>query len=292
MIYAAIDIGSNAGRLLIGNVVDTNGTSAVKKISLTRVPLRLGEDVFTVKKIPASKIKMLVKTLKAYKLLMEVYNIKIYRACATSAMREAANREQVIAIVKRETGIKLEIISGQEEANLLFSIFDIQKLEKNKSYLYIDVGGGSTEISLLENGKMVKSKSFKLGTLRILKGKVNPDKWLKLKEWVTTLNPQHKEIIAVGTGGNINRILKMNGGNGKDQVHFNDIKRTKALLETYSLEDRIAKLGLRPDRADVIIPAADIYLAVMKYAGVSKIIVPKVGLTDGMIYSLSKKRRK
>ena len=292
MIYAAIDIGSNAGRLLIGNVVNEAGVANIKKFSLTRVPLRLGEDVFTNKRISAKRIKMLIKTIKAYKLLMEVYDIHGFRACATSAMREALNGAEVIAKVKKETGIKLELINGDVEANLIFSTFDTLKFEKKKSYLYIDVGGGSTEVSLIENGKRVASQSFKIGTLRILKGKVTKERWTQLKDWVKTLNPSHKQISAIGTGGNINRILKINRGDESNEIEYRDIKRIQQYIASYSLRDRINKLGLRPDRADVIVPAADIYLAIMKYADVTQMLVPKVGLVDGIIYDIYKNEAK
>jgi exopolyphosphatase/guanosine-5'-triphosphate,3'-diphosphate pyrophosphatase len=166
------------------------------------------------------------------------------------------------------------------------------RFEADKSYLYIDVGGGSTEVSLLENGERKKSKSFKIGTLRILKGKVDESRWLEMKEWVKQLNPEHKEIYAIGTGGNINRILKINRSEEDNHITYADIKRIQAYMESYTLEDRINKLGLRPDRADVIVPAADIYLAVMRYADVTEMIVPKVGLSDGIIYELYKKNKR
>lgn len=292
LIYGAIDIGSNAGRLLIGNVVEENGKASIKKFSLTRVPLRLGEDVFSDKKISPARVKMLIKTLKAYKHLLDVYEVEDYRACATSAMREAENRKEILEQVQKETGIKLEVIDGDEEAELIFSTFNTLRFEKNKSYLYIDVGGGSTEISLLENGERIQSKSFKIGTLRILKGKVDENRWLEMKNWVKTLNPTHKEILAIGTGGNINRILKVNRSDEDNAISYADIKRIQSYVGSYSLEDRVNKLGLRPDRADVIIPAADIYLAAMKYADVTQMMVPKVGLSDGIIYELYKKRKR
>jgi len=292
VLFGAIDIGSNAGRLLIGNINESGGHPVVKKILMVRVPLRLGEDVFTDKKIPNSKIKMLVKTLKAFRHLMDVYDVEDYRACATSAMREADNRKDVLEIVKDETGIKLEVIDGEEEAELIFNNYFTQNLEKNKSYLYIDVGGGSTEVSLLENGEKKQSKSFKIGTLRILKGKVDDKRWIDLKEWVKTLNPGHKEIIAIGTGGNINRILKLNKCDDENYITYSEIKKIQSHLASYTIEDRIEKLGLRPDRADVIVPAADIYLAVMRYADVKEMIVPKIGLSDGIVFSLYKKAKK
>jgi exopolyphosphatase/guanosine-5'-triphosphate,3'-diphosphate pyrophosphatase len=283
MIYGAIDIGSNAGRLLIGNTVETGKDVKIKKILLTRVPLRLGEDVFTDKKIGKERLKKLIKTIKAYKNLMEVYEVSYYKAVATSAMREAENRKEVIKEVKNETGIELEIIDGETEAEILFSNFFTQKLDKNKNYLYIDVGGGSTEVSLLKNGEKLASRSFKIGTIRMLKDKVADERWIDMKDWLKGLGI--KEAIAIGTGGNINRILKLHKTES-DILTYVDIKKIQAYIASYSFEDRVNVLGLRPDRADVILPASDIYLAIMKYAGVNEMLIPKIGLTDGLIYSL------
>lgn len=288
MIYGAIDIGSNAGRLLIGNVVEKNKNVSVKKILLTRVPLRLGEEVFTDKKISKEKLKKLIKTIKAYKNLMEVYEVGAYRAVATSAMREAENRKEVIKEVKNETGIELEVIDGNTEAEIIFSTFFTQKLDKDTDYLYIDVGGGSTEVSLLKKGEKMASMSFKMGTVRMLKGKVPDDKWVEMKDWVKGLKFNGK-IMAIGTGGNINRLLKMHKS-PTNIMTYADIKKVQAYIQSYSLEDRVTELGLRPDRADVILPATDIYLAVMKYAGVDQILIPKIGLTDGLIYNLHKNK--
>lgn len=292
MIFGAIDIGSNAGRLLIGNVYEKNGKTQIKKISLTRVPLRLGEDVFSTKTISPKRVKMLIKTLKAFRHLMDVYDVVQYRACATSAMREALNRKEVLDEIKKDTGVKLEVIEGSTEADLIFSTFFIQNLKNDRSYLYIDVGGGSTEITLIENGQRKASKSFKIGTLRIVKDKVSEKRWLEMKKWVSSLNPSHSQITAIGTGGNINRILKINKSDEDNRITYDQIKAIQKNLASYSLEDRIEVLGLRPDRADVIIPAADIYLAAMRYAEVTEMIVPKVGLSDGIIYDLFKKNQK
>ena len=284
VIYGAIDIGSNAGRLLIGNVVETSKGIAVRKILLTRVPLRLGEDVFTDKRISKERIKKLVKTIRAYKNLMDVYEVTYYKAVATSAMREAENRKEVIKEVKNETGVELDIIDGDTEAEIIFSNFFIQKLDKNKSYLYIDVGGGSTEVSLLKNGEKIASRSFKIGTIRMLKNKVADDRWIEMKNWMKELNIKDN-LMAIGTGGNINRILKIHKSES-NILTYAEIKKIQAFIASYSLEDRVDVLGLRPDRADVILPATDIYLAIMKYAGVNEIMIPKIGLTDGLIYSL------
>lgn len=291
VIYGAIDIGSNAGRLLIGNVVEKPKGVLVKKILLTRVPLRLGEEVFTEKKITKEKLKKLIKTIKAYKNLMDVYEVTAYRAVATSAMREAENRKEVIKEVKNETGIELEIIDGDVEAELIFSTFFTQSLDPSKSYLYIDVGGGSTEVSLLKDGVKKASRSFKIGTIRILKDKVAEERWIEMKEWVKNLKLSGNGLMAIGTGGNINRVLKINKGTS-NIIGYTDIKKIQAYIASYTLEDRVNVLGLRPDRADVIIPATDIYLAVMKYAGVSEIMIPKIGLTDGLIYDLHQSRKK
>jgi exopolyphosphatase/guanosine-5'-triphosphate,3'-diphosphate pyrophosphatase len=287
VIYGAIDIGSNAGRLLIGNVVEKNKGVSVKKILLTRVPLRLGEDVFTEKRISRERVKKLVKTLKAYKNLMDVYDVVEFRAVATSAMREAENRKDILKEVKSETGIDLDVIDGDTEAEIILSTFFTQKQEKDTSYLYIDVGGGSTEISLLKNSIKLASKSFKIGTIRILKEKVADERWIEMKDWVKDLHMEGK-TLAVGTGGNINRILKVNKGQS-NTMSYAEIKKVQAYISSYTLEDRVNVLGLRPDRADVIIPASDIYLAVMKYAGVTDILIPKMGLTDGLIYSLHRR---
>lgn len=291
MIYAAIDIGSNAGRLLIGDVHEQNGSVHIRKISLTRVPLRLGEDVFENKKISKERAKALVKTMKAYRHLMEVYEVKYFMACATSAMREADNRKEIVKLVKEETGIELDIITGDLEADYIISTFFTQKLDKDQEYLYIDVGGGSTEISLIINGEKEASRSFKIGTLRMLKGKVSENKWLEMKDWVKEATSGKKNIIAIGTGGNINRILKLNRKED-NFLTYKEIKEVQAYVSSYSLEDRISILGLRPDRADVVVPAADIYLAAMKYAGIQKILVPKIGLSDGMIYQLYSSEKK
>jgi exopolyphosphatase/guanosine-5'-triphosphate,3'-diphosphate pyrophosphatase len=287
--FAAIDIGSNAVRLLIGNVVEVDGISSVKKISLTRVPIRLGEDVFSKQKVSKEKVRMLIKTLKAYKHLMDVYKVAEYRACATSAMREAENGKAIIKQIKEETGIKLEIIDGEMEAELILSTFFIQKFDLKRSYLYIDVGGGSTEVSLIKKGKKVASRSFRIGTVRILENDVPKKRWEEMKSWVKSLNPGKEPFTAIGTGGNINRILKLNRGKEDNLISYVEIKAVQGYVKAFSYEDRMDKLGMRSDRADVIIPAADIYLSVMRYSNTDEMIVPKIGLSDGIIYSLYQK---
>lgn len=289
MKFAAIDIGSNAVRLLVGKVVEIDGIPTVKKMSLTRVPVRLGEDVFSKQKISKEKSRKLQKALKAFKYLMDVYDVEDYRACATSAMREAENSKDIIKQIKEDTGIRLEIIDGKLEAELILSTFFTQNFDRKQAYLYIDVGGGSTEISLLKKGKKVASRSFRIGTVRILKNNVPQRRWDEMKDWVKTLNPGKEQLVAIGTGGNINRILKLNRGKEDNLISYVEIKAVQEYIKAFSLADRMDKLGMRADRADVIVPAADIYLSVMRYSDTTEMIVPKIGLSDGIIYNLYRK---
>lgn len=286
MNLGAIDIGSNAVRLLIQETTETPGV--FRKISLTRVPLRLGEDVFSGGKISKEKAKSLVKVMKAFRLLMEVNDVVRYRACATSAMREAVNGEAVADLIRENAKIPLELISGKEEANLIFSNFHSADLSDSKTYLYIDVGGGSTEVTLIKNNERIKSSSFKLGTVRILKNKVDEAEWKRAKDFVKSVVKEENEIITIGTGGNINRIYKETRHSFGEMVSYDEIKKIVDLVGSYTFEERINKLKLKPDRADVIIPAGKIYLTLMKSAKSKKMIVPKVGLSDGIIYNLSK----
>ncbi|MFN3875455.1 MAG: exopolyphosphatase [Flavobacteriales bacterium] len=291
LIYAAIDIGSNAVRLLVGEVIERDDHPVIKKQTLVRAPIRLGEDVFDLGAISNAKRDYLIKTLKAYRLLAEVYNVKYMRCCATSAMREAANSEQVRARVEMESGVHIEVISGRKEAGLITNTFWTQDLLKDRSYLYIDVGGGSTELTWLEHGRRVKSASFKIGTVRTLKGKVDPAHWTALQEFLGELRAQHGQLMAIGTGGNINRIFKENGNAFGEPLGRADIQRQRDRIAGFSYEDRVRLLRLRPDRADVIVPAADIFLRILGSAGIEEVFVPKVGLADGIIYDLYMKQR-
>ena len=291
MILAAIDIGSNAVRLLIEEVVVTGKNKQYfRKISLTRVPLRLGEDVFGKGKISDDKAKKLIKTLKAFRYLMDVNEVEHFRACATSAMREAKNGKEIRKLIKKKADIDLEIIRGSEEADIIFANFHTAKLSPTQGYLYIDVGGGSTEVSLIKNNKRVKSKSFPLGTVRILKGKVDDKVWTEAQNWIEELNIT-EDIIAIGTGGNINRIYKESVHSFGEKITYNEIEEIVQHISTYSYEDRIKKLKLKPDRADVIIPAGKIYLSFMNQVKATEMIVPKVGLADGIIYQLYDKTK-
>lgn len=292
MILAAIDIGSNAVRLLIEEVVITGENEQYfRKISLTRVPLRLGEDVFSKSYISKDKSKKLVKTLKAFRYLMEVNDVKHFRACATSAMREAENGKEIRQLIKSKANIDLEIIRGYDEAELILANFNTANLLTDQTYLYIDVGGGSTEVSVLKNNKKIKSKSFKLGTVRLLKGKVNNSIWDEAKEWINDLEID-ENVITIGTGGNINRIYKESVHSFGAKIKYEEIESIVNHIASFSFEERIKKLKLKPDRADVIIPAGKIYLSFMKHVKASEMLVPKVGLADGIIYNLFQKHVK
>jgi len=273
-------------RLLVGEVIEREDHPVVKKQTLVRVPIRLGEDVFDGGRISGAKRDYLIKTLKAFRLLTEVYGVKYMRCCATSAMREAENRAEVMLRVEMESGVHIETISGRLEADLIVNTFWTQDMLKDRGYLYIDVGGGSTELTWLEHGRRVKSASFKIGTVRMLKDKVKPASWDGLRAFLEELRDEHGASMAIGTGGNINRIFKENGNAFGEPMHRNDIHRHRDRIASYSYEDRVKLLRLRPDRADVIIPAADIFLRVLDHAGIEEVFVPKVGLADGIIYDL------
>lgn len=292
MRIAAIDIGSNAVRLLIEEIFETNSDFHIHKVSLTRVPLRLGEDVFDTGKISREKSLHLVKIMKAFSYLMEVHGIEYFRACATSAMREATNSEEVIKLIRKESEVKIEVISGKEEADLIFSNFSVQKLDPNLNFLYIDVGGGSTEVTLIKGGERIKSKSFALGTVRILQNKVPEKSWSDARAWIEKLTRKEDHLVGMGTGGNINRLHKECGKKTGEPITFGELRSMRDFIEGHEMEDRIIKLKLKPDRADVIVPAANIYLKMMEYASVEEIHVPKLGLSDGMVLQLYHKHKK
>lgn len=289
--YAAIDIGSNAIRLLIANVEDLQDVTQVKKLSLTRVPIRLGEDVFGGGEISTKKENAIIKSMQSFKLLMEVYGIKQYRACATSAMREAKNSSKIIEAIKYHTDIDIELIDGKIEANLIFNSLFTYALNKKGSYLFIDVGGGSTEITVFKKGKRVDSRSFKIGTVRALKNKVKKQTWDDLYKYLDKFKKADDEYTVVGTGGNINRFFKISGKPYLAPLLFEELKDIYDELKPMSVKDRIKKYYLRYDRADVIEPAGRIYLSIMKRSGTKNIIVPKVGLSDGMVYQMHKENK-
>ncbi|NNC84385.1 MAG: exopolyphosphatase [Flavobacteriales bacterium] len=283
MRFGAIDIGTNAVRLIIKEVHEFEGSFRSFKICYTRVPIRLGADVFSSGAISRTKQNQLLQTLQAFKLLMEVQGVIEYRACSTSAMREAENGSEVVQYIRSESNVNLEILSGEDEAEALMANFRTQNLDPEQLYLFIDVGGGSTEFSLIRNGERILARSFKIGTVRELYGKVDPDEWTRLKEFASKIKQMDEKVIGIGTGGNINRIYKESGKTQLSNISPQEILKVKHWLLDHSYEERIHKLKLKPDRADVIIPAADIYLDSMLFAGVEEMIVPRLGLSDGLI---------
>ena len=287
MKFAAIDIGSNAIRLLFCNVIE-NGETYFKKAELIRVPVRLGDDSFLHKEISKEKADKLVSTMIAFSHLMKVFEPVDYRACATSAMREAANGKEIIERIKLESGLDVEIIDGKKEAELIYSNHIAEHLEEDKSYIYIDVGGGSTEVTLFSNHQIVASKSFNIGTIRMLHQQIDKEQWNDFKEWVKQTTTPFKPIMAIGSGGNINKIYKMLRKKDKP-IHFTELKALSDQLNALTFDDRMKKLGLNPDRADVIVPAAKIFRTVMKAAEAPEIIVPQIGLSDGIVHLLYEK---
>lgn len=286
MKFGAIDIGSNAARLLVGEVQKEGEHSFVKKISYTRVPLRLGEEVFENGKISKKKAENFVNTIKAFKLISEIFDVKDLRAVATSAMREAVNGEKIISKIKSETGIDVEIISGDEEAELIFGTFFLLDFDKQKPFIVIDVGGGSTEVSVFESGNRVASKSFQVGTLRILKGKENPGIWSDIHDWICLHVDLKSPHQIFGTGGNINKVHKLLGAGHMEALAVKDIRTLRNELNALTVDQRVDEFQLKPDRADVIVPAMDIYLYVLDELKCSELFVPKIGLSDGMIYRM------
>lgn len=287
MILAAIDIGSNAARLLISEVlVTTEGKPIFNKLNLVRVPLRLGFDVFEQQVISPAKIDMLLQTLKAFRHLINAYKVDAIRACATSAMRDAANAKEVLHLVKQETGLDIEVISGDMEANLVYENHVAENMDKDHSYMYIDVGGGSTEISFFSNGKLLYKKSFNIGTIRLLKNLVTDEEWEEMKEQIKNATRGQKEVVAIGSGGNINKVFSMSKKKDGKPLQLELLRDYYRELDAVPVEDRIFRYNLRSDRADVIVPALLIYINAMRWAGAVDIYVPKIGLADGLIQHL------
>ena len=285
--YAAIDIGSNAMRLLIMNIVEQEGKEPqFNKSALFRVPIRLGQDAFTVGEITEENIDRMVDAMKAYKLLMGVYKVERYMACATSAMREAYNGKEVAEIIKKKADIKIEIIDGKKEAAIIANSDLHQFIKTEQTYLYVDVGGGSTEFSLFSEGKMVASKSFKNGTVRLLNNMVNEVVWQEIEKWIKTNTEDYENITLIGSGGNINKIFKLSGKLQDKPLSYMYLNAQYQYLNSLSYEQLIAELALNTDRADVIIHALSIYLKAMKWSGANKIYVPKIGLSDGIVKAM------
>ena len=287
MKLAAIDIGSNAARLLITEVTEKeNGSPLFNKINLVRVPLRLGIDVFEQGFISKDKANKLVETIKAYKHLLSIYEVKYVKACATSAMRDATNAKEILKEVKEVTGIDIQVISGSDEASYIYENHIAENLNKDHSYLYIDVGGGSTELTFFADDKLIFKESFNIGTIRLLKKKVKEDLWEVMKEYVKQNTRKYSNIIAIGSGGNINKVFSLSKKKEGKPLHIDLLKDYLKELSNVSLEQRIELYKLREDRADVIVPALQIYVNVMRWANVEEIYVPKIGLADGLIHLL------
>lgn len=286
--YAAIDIGSNAIRLLVSNVITKkNQETQFKKSALVRVPIRLGADAFVGGVISEKNKQRMIDAMKAFKLLMGVHGVEKYRACATSAMRESKNGKEIIDAVFKESDVKIEIIDGKTEAAIIFSTDLSEVLEEDKAYLYVDVGGGSTEFTVFSNGKLINSKSFKIGTVRLINKVVNKKEiWPEIKDWIKTNTKGLKKVTVIGSGGNINKLFKMSGRVQGKPLSYIYLNAHFQFLKQMSYEQRITELGLNPDRADVIIPATKIYLNAMKWSNAKKIIVPKIGLADGIIKTM------
>lgn len=287
MKLAAIDIGSNAARLLITEVITEGKNDAVfNKLNLVRVPLRLGFDVFELGVISKPKIGMMLQTMKAFKHLMNAYEVKHVIACATSAMRDARNSDDIIRKVKLETDIAIEVISGDKEAGIVFENHIAETLDKDHSYMYIDVGGGSTELSFFSNGRLTFKESFNIGTIRLLQNAVNEKTWEIMKEIIKTVTKGQNEVMAIGSGGNINKVFSLSKRKEGKPLSLELLKDYHRELGSVNLEDRMRLYSLRPDRADVIIPALLIYINAMRWAGANEMYVPKIGLVDGLVRHL------
>jgi exopolyphosphatase/guanosine-5'-triphosphate,3'-diphosphate pyrophosphatase len=291
MEFASVDIGSNAGRLLIAHVFEKNNLIYASKIALVRVPLRLGMDVFEKGFISDEKIDMLIKTFKAYNLIREIYNPLDFTACATAALREAANQSQVLKIIEAETGINLRIIDGIQEAEIISHANNIYINKKYDNTLYIDVGGGSTECSFFKKNKFIASSSFQIGTIKYLFDSVPSVEWDALKNWLETVRDTNEKVNCICSGGNVAKITRL-FGNIDNTITRQQVKIAVEELERHSYEERIEFYTLRPDRADVIIPAAKIFSSIMKWGNIEYLVAPQIGLVDGLAIELYQKYKK
>jgi exopolyphosphatase/guanosine-5'-triphosphate,3'-diphosphate pyrophosphatase len=284
---AAIDIGSNAARLLISDVIPGSESSPeFIKIALIRVPLRLGFDVFDKGEISPGKTEKILKTIKSYKLLLDIYDVKHLKACATSAMRDALNGGDIIKRVKEETGIEISIITGQEEASLIYENHIAENMTADESYLYIDVGGGSTELTFFSDGKLVFKESFNIGTIRLLKNQVNENTWDEMKEFVKDRTKGFHHVTAIGSGGNINKLFSISKRKEGKPLTLDLLRDYYKEFSNMTVAQRMSFYKLREDRADVIVPALLIYINIMRWTDTEEIFVPKIGLADGLIHTL------
>lgn len=288
MRLAAIDIGSNAARLLISDVVANDyGKPQFQKLNLVRVPLRLGFEVFENNRISKEKETMIIKTIRSYKLLTDVYGVEHMKACATSAMRDAENGPEIIQKVKQDTGVEIEIISGDAEASLIYENHIAENLDKEHSYLYVDVGGGSTELTFFADGNLVFKRSFNIGTIRILKNQVDDFMWDEMRDFIKRETRDHDgDVVAIGSGGNINKVFSISKRKEGKPLQLDLLKDYYRELSSFSVEDRVRIYKMREDRADVIVPALLIYINVMRWANIGEIFVPKIGLADGLVQHL------
>lgn len=292
MLYASIDIGSNAARLLFANVYETEKGPIAEKATLVRIPLRLGLDVFNYNRILEERQQMLMNTLKAYKLLIDVYKPIEFKACATSAMRDAENGKELAEIIQKEIGIDIEIIDGIKESQIISENVSYDFEMKYKYSLNVDLGGGSTEFSLRKGKDFIDSRSFDIGTIRHMFGQVQDSEWLRMKEWLTGLKDEYGWVNCIGSGGNVNKLVKIYGVYLDNYITEKQMNHAYDELQNTTMEDRIHKLGMRPDRADVILPATDILIKVFKWGGINKMYAPKIGLADGIVLSMFKKNKK
>jgi exopolyphosphatase/guanosine-5'-triphosphate,3'-diphosphate pyrophosphatase len=289
---AAIDIGSNAARLLVSDVLPgPQKTPEFIKVALVRVPLRLGFDVFGKGEISPQKVDKIIKTIKSYKYLLDVYEVKHLKACATSAMRDAINSGEIIKLVKEETGIDIDIISGQEEASLIYENHIADNMNMAESYLYIDVGGGSTELTFFSDGKLIFKQSFDIGTIRLLKNQVTEAGWNSMKEFIKSKTKGYHHVTAIGSGGNINKIFSLSKRKEGKPLSVDLLRDYYKEFNSLSVYQRMSLYKLREDRADVIVPALLIYINVMRWADTEDIYVPKIGLADGLIHTLYEELR-
>jgi exopolyphosphatase/guanosine-5'-triphosphate,3'-diphosphate pyrophosphatase len=289
--FAAIDIGTNAVRLLLTKVIEDGGPPLFKKEVLVRMPLRLGEDVFSKDRISDEKTDRLVDTMTGFRYLIEAYPALEYMAVATSAMRVAENGREVASLVSERTGIDIEIIDGQKEAEVIYANHIEERLAPHTNYFYVDVGGGSTEISIIVGREMVASRSFMIGTVRALTSGFDLDEFDEMKSWLKESTRDRRPIVGIGSGGNINKIFKLARIKEGRPITLKQMKQMHKYLRSYTLQERINLLKLRPDRADVIIPASEIYLSVMKWARAKRMFVPQFGLSDGIVHVLYDRHR-
>lgn len=287
MKLAAIDIGSNAARLLIVEILKNNDKVTFNKLNLVRVPLRLGLDVFKKGEISPMREKMILESMQAFRHLLDAYDVNYFRACATSAMRDAKNSKTILKEVKKKANINIEIISGDEEASLVFENHVAETLTNDKAYLYIDVGGGSTELSFMVNGKHIYRKSFNIGTIRLLQNLVTKENWDSMKKEIQQkVTISDLPVVGIGSGGNINKVFSISKKKDGSALTLHLLNEYLKNLSSLSVEERMLQYNFKEDRADVIVPALQIYVNVMHWAGIKEILVPKIGVADGLVHQL------